>query len=75
MKVFLSADIEGCCGVAFIHDMMPGKSWFPYFQKSSWAGEVSAAREGALAWRGEKFLVRDSHYLGCNIIPDRPAGG
>ena len=68
MKVFLSADIEGCCGVAFIHDMMPGKSWFPYFQKQL-GREVAAACEGALAAGAEKILVRDSHYLGCNIIP------
>lgn len=67
MKVFLSADIEGTCGIV---DWSETERATPYdytpFRKQM-TREVAAACEGALAAGAESLLVRDAHDSARNI--------
>ncbi|GMV98194.1 MAG: M55 family metallopeptidase [Phycisphaerae bacterium] len=70
MNVFISADIEGICGV------MQKLHWDPagseYKRACEWmAEEVNAAVRGALAGGARRVVVKDSHYLGTNIRLDQ----
>ncbi len=71
MKVFLSADMEGTCGIAVwpeterkdVQDYTP-------LQKQM-TREVAAACEGALAAGAEEVMVKDAHDTARNIDPAR----
>ncbi len=70
MNVFISADIEGVCGV------VAARHWDPtgidYRQACEWmAQEVNAAIEGALEAGARQIVVKDSHNSGINIALDR----
>jgi len=67
-KVFLSADIEGTCGIADWKETELGDAQSVYF-RSQMTKEVTAACEAALASGAEEVLVKDAHSTGRNIDP------
>ena len=69
MKVFLSADMEGTCGIVSWNETersMPGD--YTPMQKQM-TREVAAACRGALAAGAEEVLVKDAHDTARNIDP------
>lgn len=69
MNIFISADIEGVCGV------MGSLHWDPagaqYAKACAWmTQEVNAAIEGALEAGAKRIVVKDSHNDGTNIPLD-----
>ena len=67
-KIFLSADIEGTCGVAHWDETEFGKQGYEHFAKQM-SREVSAACKGALAGGAEEIFVKDAHDFARNIDP------
>ncbi len=68
-KVYLSADIEGTCGIVCWDETEFGNPRYEYFSKQM-SREVAAACEGALAAGAEDILVRDAHDSARNIRPE-----
>ena len=69
MKVFLSADMEGTCGiVSWPETDRPTPMDYNPLQKQM-TREVAAACAGALAGGAETVLVKDAHDSGRNIDP------
>jgi D-amino peptidase len=69
LKVFISVDLEGICGVINWDETSQGGPDYPLFRKLM-TQEANAAIEGALAAGATEILVRDSHGSGRNILPD-----
>ncbi len=67
-KLFISADIEGTCGIAHWDETEGGKRDYDYF-RTQMSKEAAAACEGALAAGFEDILIKDAHDTGRNIIP------
>jgi D-amino peptidase len=79
MKVLISADMEGTCGVSSWVQVMPPEvvgSSAPNSQteynraRSRMTAEVNAAIEGALAGGADEVIVNDSHDGMRNLIPE-----
>ena len=68
-KIYLSADIEGTCGIVCWDETEYGQPRYEYFSRQM-SREVAAACEGALAAGAEDVLVRDAHDSARNIHPD-----
>ncbi len=70
MKLFISSDIEGTCGITAWEETYQEKSvyWSAYFQEQM-TKEVAAACEGALNAGFTEVLVKDAHDTARNIIP------
>ena len=69
MKVYLSADIEGTCGIAAWQETdRPTPMDYTPFQKQM-TREVAAACRGALSAGAEEVLVKDAHDSARNIDP------
>ena len=72
-KLFLSADIEGTCGVAHWDETDPDKQDYAAFADQM-SREVGAACEGLLMGGADSILVRDAHNTARNIrtsmLPD-----
>lgn len=68
-KVFLSADIEGTCGIVCWDETEYGNPRYEYFSRQM-SREVAAACKGALAAGAQDILVRDAHDSARNIHPD-----
>ncbi len=69
MKVFISADIEGTCGIASWAETERSTPMdYTPFQKQM-TREVRAACDGALAAGADALLVRDAHDSARNIEP------
>ena len=68
-KIFLSADIEGTCGIVCWDETEYGNPRYEYFARQM-SREVAAACEGALAAGARDILVRDAHDSARNIHPD-----
>ena len=69
MKVFLSADMEGTCGiVAWVETDRPTPMDYAPMQKQM-TREVAAACAGALSGGAEEVLVKDAHDSARNIDP------
>lgn len=67
MKVFLSADIEGTCGIADWSETERSTPYdYNYFRKQMTC-EVVAACEGAMAGGADQVFVRDAHDSARNI--------
>lgn len=80
MKVLISADMEGTCGVVSWVQVMPPEyvsgpepsSPDRYLRtRERMTAEVNAAVEGALAGGADEVIVNDSHDGMRNIIPDK----
>lgn len=66
MNVFISADLEGVCGVCSTNQWESGGSG--YARACEWmVGEVNAAVEGAVEAGARRVVVRDAHGEGTNI--------
>jgi len=79
MKVLISADMEGTCGVSSWVQVMPPEvvggrepsSQTEYNRaRSRMTAEVNAAIEGALAGGADEVIVNDSHDGMRNLIPE-----
>ena len=69
MKVFISADIEGTCGIASWAETERSAAMdYTPFQKQM-TREVRAACDGALAAGADGLLVRDAHDSARNLEP------
>jgi len=67
-KIFLSADIEGTCGIADWKETDLENPQGAYF-RSQMTREVAAACEAALVAGADEVLVKDAHSTGRNIDP------
>ena len=69
MRIYLSADLEGICGVVDIeHTRRDGRE---HDRARKWMiQEVNAAVEGALRAGAEKIVVNDSHGTMRNLLPE-----
>lgn len=70
MKVFISADIEGCAAITSWDEVHKGKAGYAEFREQMTA-EVVAACEGARAAGATDILVKDAHESACNLIVAR----
>ncbi len=69
MNVYVSADIEGTCGIAdWSETQRSAPQDYTYFQEQM-TREVAAACEGALAGGADRVLVKDAHDSARNIGP------
>lgn len=68
MRVFISADIEGCCGVTHWDEANKAHGDYPRFQ-AQMQREVSAACEAAVAAGATTIRVRDAHASARNLDP------
>ncbi len=69
LKVFISVDMEGICGVVHGDQTAPGAQG--YSEARKWmAQDVNAAVEGALEAGAAEIVVNDSHGSMTNVIPD-----
>lgn len=67
MKVFLSADIEGTCGIADWRETDRSTPYDYNFFRKQMTSEVAAACEGAMAGGADQVFVRDAHDSARNI--------
>lgn len=67
-KLFLSADIEGTCGISHWDETLPSKPDYGYFARQM-TREAAAACQGAIDAGVEGLLVRDAHGDARNIDP------
>jgi len=67
-RIYLSADIEGTCGIVDWKETELGDTQSEYFRKEM-TREVVAACEAAIAAGAEEILVKDAHSTGRNIDP------
>ena len=69
LKVFISVDMEGVCGVIHWEDVSRSGKDYGLFRRLM-TQETNAAIEGALAAGASEIVVRDSHGSARNILPD-----
>jgi len=69
LKVFISVDMEGVCGVINWEDVSRTGKDYEYFRRQMTL-ETNAAIEGALEAGATEILVRDSHGSARNILPE-----
>ncbi|MBQ7647158.1 MAG: M55 family metallopeptidase [Clostridia bacterium] len=67
-RLFISADIEGTCGIAHWAetDLDNGRSEYFRIQMSK---EVASACKGAIRAGFDEIIIKDAHDSACNIIP------
>ena len=66
MKVHISADMEGCTGIADPRDVLKEEDDYP-IGKTLMVGDVNAAIEGALDAGADEITVNDSHWTMTNL--------
>jgi len=69
LKVFISVDMEGICGLVNWDETDPKGQDYALFRKLM-TEEANAAIEGALQAGATEILVRDAHNTARNILPD-----
>ena len=69
MKVFLSADIEGTCGITAWPEAQPASHADYAPMQKQMTREVAAACRGALAAGAEEVMIKDAHNSARNLIP------
>lgn len=67
-RIFLSADIEGTCGIAHWDETEKSKGDYGYFANQM-TMEVAAACKGTLSGGAEEMMVKDAHDSARNINP------
>lgn len=70
MRVFISADIEGCAAITSWDEVHKGRAGYQEFREQM-TSEVVAACEGARAAGATDILIKDAHESGCNLIVSR----
>lgn len=68
-RIYISADIEGTCGIAHWDETILGKPDYEQFRRQMTA-EVAAACEGAFAGGSDGVFVKDAHDSARNLIPE-----
>ena len=68
-KFYLSADIEGTCGIVCWDETEAGERRYEYFARQM-SREVAAACEGLIAAGAEDILVRAAHDSARNTNPE-----
>lgn len=66
MKIYISADMEGCTGVTDVRQTMSSRPEYAFGCKME-LHDVCAAAEGALAAGADEVLVNDAHGRKINI--------
>lgn len=69
LKVFISVDMEGVCGLINWDETSQGGPDYGMF-RSFMTQEANAAIEGAIAAGATEILVRDAHDSARNILPE-----
>lgn len=69
MKLFISADIEGTCGIADWQETNTDNQYSMYFQ-TQMTNEVSAACEGATKAGFDDIVIKDAHDSARNLLPN-----
>ncbi|MCP3918131.1 MAG: amino acid amidase [bacterium] len=69
MKVYISADIEGVCGITDWSEASRESEAYPEFRERM-TEEVIAACEGAIAAGATEILVKDAHASGRNVFAE-----
>lgn len=69
MKIFISADIEGTCGIVDV-DETNINSQFSMYHRIQMTKEVSAACNGINLLGSNYILIKDAHSSARNILPD-----
>jgi len=69
LKIFISVDMEGVCGVINWDETAQGGPDYGMF-RALMTQEVNAAIAGAAAAGATEFLVRDAHDSARNILPE-----
>lgn len=67
-KLFISADIEGTCGIANWHETEKGHADWAYFADQM-TREVAAACEGAMEAGFDRIVIKDAHDSARNLNP------
>ena len=67
-RIYISADIEGTCGIAHWDETEIGKPDYEPFRRQMTA-EVRAACEGAQAGGSDGVYIKDAHDSARNLIP------
>jgi D-amino peptidase len=68
VKVFVSIDMEGVCGVERVHEVTPGRAAYDLFCRVM-AGDANAVVDGAIAGGATEVVVTDGHARMTNIDP------
>lgn len=68
-KIFISADIEGTCGIMHWEETEYGKNGYEYFRRQM-TREVAAVCEGAMGAGEAEFFIKDAHNGARNLLPD-----
>ena len=68
-RIFLSADMEGTCGIVHWDETGKNKPDYTPFARQM-TREAAAACEGALSGGAEEVLVKDAHDSARNILPE-----
>lgn len=69
MRVYISSDIEGTCGLCGFAETDPENPCSTYFRQQM-TREVAAAALGAQNGGAEDVFIKDTNYSGRGIIPD-----
>ena len=69
MKIFVSSDMEGTCGITAWCETDKGKDLYEHFRRQM-SLECAAACEGAIAAGASEILVKDAHDSARNIDPN-----
>jgi D-amino peptidase len=70
MKVYISCDLDGVCGVVDRDQLFDGASADYRHACRLLTAEVNASVEGALAAGAAEVVVNDGHYRMRNLVPD-----
>ena len=69
-RIFISADIEGTCGICHWDETLKGKSVEYESFRRQMTAEVAAACEGATAGGCDDLLIKDAHDSARNLLPE-----
>ncbi len=70
MKVYLSSDIEGTCGLCSFPETDPGAPFSEYFREQM-TKEVAAAATGAVNGGADEVFIKDTNFTGRGLIPGK----
>lgn len=70
MKIYISADFEGACGIVEVKQCFPGN---PDFERARerWITDINAVIEGALAGGATEVVVNEAHAAMNYLIPEK----
>ncbi len=69
-KLFISADIEGSCGIVSWDETDVGNAYSDYFREQM-TKEVSAVCRGAFAAGFDEIVIKDAHDSARNLYPEK----